>query len=55
MAILNFSMRDLNSGRRFYDSSFSEVEKPRETMKDSLEARQFNEENYEATKPQFNL
>ena len=55
MAILNFSMNDLNHGRRFYDCDCEEAEQPRKKIVDDLEARQFNEENYEATKPQFNL
>ena len=55
MAILNFSMNDLKHGRRFYDSSIEETTQPRKKVVDSLEARLFNEENYNATKPQFNL
>ena len=43
-SILNFSMEDLNKGRRFYSSTFEEEEKPREKLKNSLTARQSNED-----------
>lgn len=42
-SILNFSMADLNKGRRFYSSTIEEDEKPREKMINTLEQRQFDE------------
>ena len=42
-SILNFSMADLNKGRRFYSSTIEEDEKPRKKIINNLTQRQFNE------------
>lgn len=57
MAIINFSMADLKAGRRFYDSSTEQSDKPREKLVDSLEARQcsseYGQQNQKELKPYF--
>lgn len=57
MAIMNFSMEDLNKGRRFYDSTIKECGQPRNKLIDTLESRQCSSEsgqqNQKALKPYF--
>lgn len=34
--VMNFSMKDLNKGRRFYDSNRNEVGQPREKLNNEI-------------------
>lgn len=43
-SILNFSMEDLNKGKRFYSSTIAEEKEPRRKLFNNLKQRQYNEE-----------